>query len=75
MKIKVVAGQIREDRGGKAATPQTVLRQRMGTGFQYGVGATRVHHFGKKSLQLERLRRGGGGRAGLKRRAIGDGAE
>ena len=75
VKIEMVAREIGEDGGGEPATPQAIQRQRVRTGFQHGVRAAGVNDLGEKALQVQRFRRGGGGRTRCSRRAIDDGAE
>ncbi len=56
--VEMVAREIRENRHRERASPQTVHRQRVRTGFEHRVRASRANNFRQIFLQIERFRSG-----------------
>ncbi len=75
MVIEVVAREVRENRHGKGASPQTVQGQRVRTGLEHGMGASGADHVGQRILQVERFRSRVDRRARLTHQTVGDRAE
>ena len=73
--IEMVARKIRENCHRKRASPQTVHRERMRTGFENGVRASGADHVRQKALQVERFRSGVGRGARLAHQPMANRAE
>ena len=71
----MVARKIGENRHGKRASPQTVHRERVRTGFEDRVRASGANHVRQKTLQVERFRSGVGRGARFAHQAMANRAE
>src|SRR5260370_16211492 len=71
----MIARQIRENGRGKTAAPKAIERQGMRAAFENGMSASSSNDLREKTLQVERLGRGGFRWIGFQRSAVFDGAE